>query len=482
MTSATHRRSSPRWALWLVLALACGLRFWQLGGKSLWGDELDTLRILMLNDARGIIRRLYLYHVKTYVNPPLYFLLAKLTTLDSVAEARLRLVSAVSGTLAVACFYGLSRQFFTRVHALPATLVFTLSPVGVYYSQDARPYALFLLESTAAAWLLLAYLRQGGRRRLAGLLIAVLLALYTSYVTLMLLACLAAATLAWVWARRRRLRRDRRVARRLRAGLFYLPWLPATLRFLAQNHDPAECKFHLENAWRLYGQLFAWPGPLAFLSWLMLGLLIWLGWSARPRRRAEAAFLTTLIVSPVPLLFLFQPYHYHFRHVIFLLPFLILAVYLAGLELARRLGRTRRLAVLGLAFYGLWLADGGFVLADYYRTEKENWRAAAAWMESRMEPGDAIIPGIYFAQDALTFYHRRMLPQVTFYPEYLSPTTLPRILERHRRVWFVTSCRDALPDWFKIRLGRDFRLDRKFPGSESTYVYLYEAKGGAPSN
>jgi uncharacterized membrane protein len=479
------RKRLLQWGLVLVFILGAALRFWQLGGKSLWGDELDTVRILMLTPRmEEMIHRLHEYDRRTYVNPPLFFVIVKLSLGESMSEVDLRLIPALAGILSILAFFGLARQFLSRGHALLATLLFAVSPFAIYYSQESRPYSLFLLESIMMVWLSLAWLRTGDRRAWFGFLAATLLTLYTSYVSLMLLGCLGAATVACFLARPARLRRRaRESAWRLGglglavliAGAFYLPWLQPTREFLHRNSSPSENKFLLSRAWSLNAELLNWPHAAAALTWLMLAVLIALAFVVRARRRAEIAFLATMLGLPVLLLFVFQPYHYHERHVIFMMPMLIVAFYYAGIELARKTGTQRGLRAVGVLLLAGWLAVSGWHLAVQYRTEKENWRDAVPWLEARLQPGDALIPGIYFTQDALIVYRGEARADVALYPDYLDPRALPTILERHRRVWFITSFLTALPDWLKVRLGNQFELMQTFPGEQTIYIYLYEA-------
>jgi 4-amino-4-deoxy-L-arabinose transferase-like glycosyltransferase len=486
------RNDRLRWALLLILALAFALRFLDLKGKSLWGDELDTVRILMLTPKLGdMVERLHRYDRSTYVNPPLFFVLVKLilVRLDVLSETNLRLIPAIAGMLCVPAFLGLARHFLTRGHALAATLLFAVSPVSVYYSQECRPYSLFLLEAILMQWMLIGWLRRGGGWRLAGLSLATMLALYTSYVTLMLSGCLGAATLAWLAARRPSPMSGPHARRRLTglgvsvigACLTFYPWLGPTLRFLRLNRAPVENKFHPWSAWILHAELLGWPLWMAFATWLPLAILVGSAWRGRRRLRAGVAFLTTMIFLPIVILSVFKPYHYHPRHVIFLQPALTIAIYMATCECARLLARSshsplRRRVVAG--FVAGWLAINVSGLVVYYAIEKENWRDAIAWVEPRFVPGDAVIPGIYFTQDALIVYHGAGNPDVAFYPDFLDPETFPIILGKHDRVWFITSFLTALPDWLKIRLGNEFALMQEFPGTQTIYIYLYEKPRG----
>jgi 4-amino-4-deoxy-L-arabinose transferase-like glycosyltransferase len=81
--------------------------------------------------------------------PPLYFVLAwPWSKMFGLSEFGLRSLSAVLGTATVPVAYAAARRLFSVRVGLFAALLVACSPLLVWYSQEARPYALLVFLST----------------------------------------------------------------------------------------------------------------------------------------------------------------------------------------------------------------------------------------------------------------------------------------------------------------------------------------------
>lgn len=139
--------------LWSAVALAgllvagLGLRLWRLD-VIFWYDEvfsawLAKLPFLRLLEATG-----------GDVHPPGYYLLlwAINRLVGDSTEALLRLPSVGAGVLLIYGVYRLSTLLhLDKKTVWLATVITAFSPFQVYYSQEARPYALLMLAITGAA-------------------------------------------------------------------------------------------------------------------------------------------------------------------------------------------------------------------------------------------------------------------------------------------------------------------------------------------
>src|SRR5581483_6258731 len=143
---------SPRIWLPVLLLLAWTLRLAHLGTMSLWWDEsLSWYRALQ--DLPTILSNtILIQNVVTHdLHPPLYFVLLHFAVLlIGTTEFALRFASTCANVLTLAMLYPLARLLFgARSKPLGMLTVFfgALSPFYVWYSQEARPYALVLLCS-----------------------------------------------------------------------------------------------------------------------------------------------------------------------------------------------------------------------------------------------------------------------------------------------------------------------------------------------
>jgi 4-amino-4-deoxy-L-arabinose transferase-like glycosyltransferase len=139
-----------------LVVLAATLRFATLDVQSLDGDEAYTAEIAArsLGGALGQIP-------DTESTPPLYYLLAWLwTKVAGSGEAGLRSLSALAGTVAVPAVYAIGAALRSRRAGLAAAAFAAVSPLLVWYSQEARAYMLFMLLATVAFWTFVRALRE----------------------------------------------------------------------------------------------------------------------------------------------------------------------------------------------------------------------------------------------------------------------------------------------------------------------------------
>jgi uncharacterized membrane protein len=203
------------------VAIATGalLRLWGYNRLSMWLDEGFSLLYSKQEWASTIgLHGFYSPH------PPLYFTLIKIFNLVLPDVWAGRTVAVVCGVLVLPVFFLLARRLLDPVAALIATTVFTLSPIHIYYSQEARMYSLVVLAVTAAFLALVGYI-QTQRRSWAVLYgFSLAVAVYADYSSLFVLGP-QAAVLLFLAVRDWRKMTPMIVAAGL-AVLAFVPWLP----------------------------------------------------------------------------------------------------------------------------------------------------------------------------------------------------------------------------------------------------------------
>jgi len=138
--------------LLLIVAVAAGVRLYHIDTQSLWLDEAYSIAQTS-GDIGQVIAR-----TATDNYPPLYnlFLWASVHIFQT-NEFWARLPSAVFATLNVVAVYWFAAAFGHRKAGLVAATLLALSPFHIWYSQEARMYALFGLSSTWFAFASLRY-------------------------------------------------------------------------------------------------------------------------------------------------------------------------------------------------------------------------------------------------------------------------------------------------------------------------------------
>ena len=191
----------PRW--WPLAALtvfAALLRFSTLGVQSLWFDEAFTpLHVL----HPSLIKTLEVVP-RTENSPPLWYLLEWFDyRLFGSGAYALRLPSAILGTALVPVAWALGRELADRAAAIACAALITVGPLFVWYSQEARTYALFMFTTGLAMLAFVRVLREPSGRRLALFAVAGALCLLSHYFAVFILAGMAAWLLADPRTRRR---------------------------------------------------------------------------------------------------------------------------------------------------------------------------------------------------------------------------------------------------------------------------------------
>lgn len=163
-----------------LLVAAAALRFYDLGFRSLWLDEVFTAQVVRLPDVGSVIQYLETDPGST----PLHYLLTWLLRPLGVNEFAIRLPYAVAGVAAVLALAALVARLYGRVTGIAAGVLMAILPFAIFYSQESRPYSLFMLLSPLA--MLAAYRAAASRRARDWVLLAVpcALDLYTGYLAI----------------------------------------------------------------------------------------------------------------------------------------------------------------------------------------------------------------------------------------------------------------------------------------------------------
>ncbi len=192
---AVRARSRAFWILAGLTVLAAALRFATLGVQSYHHDEIVTAS-RVLRDGFG--------HAMDAVGfsesaPPLYYALAWVwTQVTGTGEFGLRSLSALAGVATVPVAYLIGLELRGRRAGLWAAALVAVNPMLLWYSQEARAYALLALLCAISLLYCVRALRRGARRDLTLWGVASALALATHYFAVFPIAAEA------VWLLRRR--------------------------------------------------------------------------------------------------------------------------------------------------------------------------------------------------------------------------------------------------------------------------------------
>lgn len=316
-----------------ILAVAAGVLLIGLGREAFWIDEVITFNrtgrpgLAELTDIAGTI------------HPPLYFLgVAQWRALVGGSEVAIRAYSVLWGLVTVIATMLFAREVGSnRRTMLWAGALAAVSPLAVYFAQEARMYAQASALVAVSSWALLAWINRSDVRARAwpwAVLYAVSVAalLTTHYVGLVVALAQGMAVAAVC-----RKRRDLRLifgygAATVAVTLLFLPWLRFVQTFRPSLYRAADLSWMPSPGWRdvvsmftrdlVWGSpgLHGWGWPIA--QGVAVGLSVSAAWALWTNRSGSEdpslrrviltgrAFAAWMIVGPVVLaLIISRLYH-----------------------------------------------------------------------------------------------------------------------------------------------------------------------------
>jgi len=177
--------------------MAIGLTLRLLLVRSIWVDEAISIHQAHMS-IPGLLHNLR----ATDNHPPLYFLTLWLTVRAfGYGQLAVHLPTIVAGTLLIPAVYMAGVQLFDRRTAAFAALLAAIAPLLIWYSQEARPYAFFMLFATLAVWAQMRVVRDGRARYWVAYAALTIALLYTHYFSVIPIAIQQIAFAAVIWRR-----------------------------------------------------------------------------------------------------------------------------------------------------------------------------------------------------------------------------------------------------------------------------------------
>ncbi|MGH7499289.1 MAG: glycosyltransferase family 39 protein [Gemmatimonadales bacterium] len=451
----------------LLCAVGAVLRFYRLGQNSLWIDEVASLRTA--SEAFWSIPAAAMRH--NAFEPPLYFWLLHIVERSfGDGEVSLRFISAMAGALTIPMVWLMMRELSQRrdVATLCAALL-ALNPLHMWYSQEARPYALLVLFASAGLFALVRARRTGSPWLWGAFAVCSSLAMLTHPVGIVV------PMVAWVWVL---LGEDRGRAMRplLVASAAIVVLIAPSYVGLAQSiasatgtGSPERPLTGLELPYTVFTYLGGYSfGPsvreiqdagwsiaarnhLVTLS--LAGVTLALATALAVANRGRAmTWLLVLFALPMLLALLGSAATAKAYNVRYTVVGLIGFAAILGVAIAR-LRQPLRAAVTAI-FCGLFLWSDAqwFFVADY---RKDDSRSAIAWLDARLPSGATVAVAPGYATLTLAYYARRsgahlcLLPVESGSAQAIDPRADALLLTRlhHTPEW------QALESEFERRAG-----------------------------
>ena len=462
----------------IIVILGSFLRIYNLGGKSLFGDELCSVR-----DSKTV--RWWEGHL------PLFFYVLHFFMYMGTSEFILRLPSAIFGVLAILMSYKIGKLFFGTKQGLVTAFLLSISTMHIYYSQQVRMYSLFVFLSLLSLFFFYKCFTEENKREIwIGFIISTVLNLYTHFfAAFVVIAEIMFLALIVISKQISKKQKSNELPKRtfllfvLSMIIIFIIYIPIIITRIPQRGLAL-----LEDKPHSIPMTFVLAFLTQLLSWFSNGN--WIGleigfMEMRPfleipfyahliffllgsvflikKFKERGTLLLMWVALPIVLLltFLTRFPQWGFpsapKYIIFVLPIYLLIISSGIIEITKLISkaeeRTRiaptthqaresrkSLVVLSLIliiFCSLSIPG----LLGYYNTpypgyywNDENWRGAAKYVESKSQPNDMILVEPEFAKPYFLHY----------YPtknNVLSPKSLTEIegITKFNRVWFVYS-------------------------------------------
>lgn len=163
--------------IWGILLIGLILRLISLN-QSLWLDEaINTLAVKNYS-----LFDLITQYARADFHPPGWFtILWVWTKLFGYSEVAVRIPSVIFGALTIWTVYLIGKKLVSRKLAIIAALLLAINPLHIYYSQEARMYAMATLAVAINIFILIKLIK-GERLNLAVLVISNLFILASDYI------------------------------------------------------------------------------------------------------------------------------------------------------------------------------------------------------------------------------------------------------------------------------------------------------------
>lgn len=453
--------------IYLILLLSLILRLVNLN-QSFWLDEAAQV----IESARPLSQQL---NIVSDFHPPLFHLLLHFWMKAGTSEVWIRILPLIFGISSIYLIYKLAQTFGNKTFAYLSAFLLAVSPYHLWYSQEARPYMLFVFLSLASTLMLL-------KKRWAAYTISLMLTMYSLYFA----PFLVLAHLAYIFIFEKKCLKNFLVSIIL-TGFACLLWIPSFLSQLQVGTNGfftgwtdvvsvgAVKNIPLTFAKFIFGRGTLENKFIYFLvilpEFMVFTVSVWM-----LRKNKEGKVLLTLFF--VPLLFtllvsLFLPVVAPQR-LIFLLPFFYLIISL-GLNILQRKWRVLcLLIVLSTSLAG--------IIQYYFNpyVAREQWRQAVSYVEK--EPAKDKIALFAFPDPfaGYKWYQKGKIAAAGVAPGFLVKdedlNKITGLVADKNTVYFfqyltgLTDPRGIIPEELKIN-NFVLTLTRDFPGVGFVYVF-----------
>ena len=435
--------------LFLILILGSCLRFYQLGEKSLWTDEL----VIISNAVNLVDIKSFLAHTRGDDLPRLYSLLFKFWMPLGDSEFTMRTLSVIFGCLSILVTYAVCRLFFDTKTSLFAAFLTAISPFLLIYDRELRMYSMFAFFSLLSTYFFIRSLREDRKGLWIFYTVINVLNIYTHYYAFLVLG------VQWLFVALRFRNYKQmlklwivvngiillsfmvRISAFIQDVTYFAPWAMPREKFPFVFGKHFVEFFYILYSFSVGQTILPW-NPIAPLIYIaMLGCLV-VAIRKGISFSQDTLYLVLLIFVPIIIGLLFRislP-----RYFIFAAPVFFILIARGFWLLPKKI-----ITITALIIMVSW----GYGLANYYQNKQfhimahvDPWRDVAQFLKENVTKKEEIV-GIGIGVVPLRHYYGGPIPGFSGKAVIEKVQELDQV--RTERIWLLYTYREEYDNWLK---------------------------------
>lgn len=382
---------------WVILSLislvllGCILRLYNLTFNSLWLDETATLSFA----ERSFIGIWDLTASGGEFNPPIFFWVEHFMLMFGNSEFVLRFASVVAGVATIPIFFLIGRELKDDITGLIAAFILTISQFAIFYSQEARAYALLLFFVSVTLYF---YIRSIEKNQNKDWIITGIVASISVWTHFYAAIVIVPMFLSMIWIYRKQILQPIKTI-----GVFTITTLPliiVTIGLFMKRVSSAPT-YGVKGIDLIQSTMLTIGNFNIYMEWFIIGLICFGLYIVfiKERKYFYTFILFILTGFAVSIIFSYSlpmlP-----RYLIVMLPiFFIIIAYGIG-DISKR-----HKAISGILLI-LFVIFAAMALQTYYTNfSKEDWRGYSEKLTFDTQPGDTIVVIPDYMRLPLDYYY-----------------------------------------------------------------------------
>ena len=379
--------------LTLIILLGLFFRLVGINSESYWLDEAISVKRAQEPYLKGI------EVVKTDTHLPLHIIILHgWVQLFGISEISTRLLSTIFDLISIYVIFILGRRLFDYEIGLISALLLSISSLAIYYSQEARPYSLFMLLTLLSFYFYIKLLKVKNIKNIILYSFFTLLLVYTHHFSFFVLLI---QNIYYILLYRKKLQSlIHWFAIQSVLGLLFLPWVPILIKQISDTRlyswIPKPTIFSVLITFDIF-----FNNTYSILILILIVLIILIGKNKIKNELNKLsfilmwAFIPFIIVIPFSLIFRSL---YHMRYFIFTLPAFYLFFAWCVSKVSNNILIKRWLITI------IIVSSIPSILYQYKHVDKDDWRSISLFIKDNIKDDTYIFIHPYYQQEPFTLY------------------------------------------------------------------------------